>query len=156
MFRRLVGLGNSHSFAGDAVRIDWESFVKRVMAALLIFASVSRAQTNAGPTEPVKPSTENVYSEAWEVGEVKECSTWAHVRSLLMCNGKSFAELIGDKAPSGMSEKDAYEEAFQFALVHSKMFVVKFSKNPWPASKPPQGSRDTIDLIRRRPNDMTL
>jgi hypothetical protein len=111
---------------------------------LLVCASLALAQKTppAKPAAP-KPSDQNVFVQSWDAGEIKFCSTYSHEESLLICDDKAFMSLAGDNAGAGMNTADAYTAALLFAMTHSKTFVVRFSKEPWPSSRlsiePPDG-----------------
>ncbi len=91
----------------------------------------------AGANSAGTAARENTYFHAWDAGEQKTCTTYSDESHLLICDDSdlewngAFIHLMSHNPD--LSEDERYQEAFNYALAHSKTFIVRFSKNPWPA-----------------------
>jgi len=114
------------------------TMIPTILRISLLFAVSASAQKVPAKTSAPKPSQETVYSNTWDTAEIKTCTTYSDHSHLLICDGdkmgwsESFLNLLGNNAGKGMSNEEAYHQAFAFALTHGKTFLVKFTKNPWP------------------------
>jgi hypothetical protein len=105
------------------------------LAPVVLFGQQSPGK-KAGASAAGAAAHENTYFHAWDAGEQKTCTTFSDESHLLICDdsdlewGGAFIHLIS-RNPD-LSEDERYHEAFVYALAHSKTFIVRFSKNPWP------------------------
>jgi hypothetical protein len=127
--------------------------MKIILFAVLLFGLSASAQTAAPPKPSVpKPSQENVYSNTWDVAEIKSCTTHSSQFGLLICDHDkmqwpdSYVNLLGNYGGAGASKEEATKQAILFSLTHSKTYIVKFSKTPWPNTKPKQNDPDKMTL----------
>jgi len=121
--------------------------VRRITMILLVCTALALAQKTPAkkPAQPAQPDpfTVDVFGDTWEPGELKSCNTYQNHLYLLVCDDVRFIKIVGTNMASGMSKKDAFEEADTFATTHSKRFSVQFSKLPW-ALAPPDPSRKLV------------
>jgi hypothetical protein len=124
-----------------------------LLLANLLFGFSAYAQNTAAPKPSgPKPSPENVYSNTWDAAEIKHCTTHSSQPTLLICDdgdiqwSGSFVNLHGNYVGAGSSKEEATKQAILFALTHSKTYVVKFSKTPWPTAKPKPDDPDKMTL----------
>jgi len=102
----------------------------------------TKPPASAVPAASPKQEVENVYSNSWDAGEIKSCSTYSGQPTLLICDQSniswkdSFINMLGDNAKFG--EDEAYRRAFALAISRSKQFMVSFSEDAWPM---PQSGR---------------
>jgi hypothetical protein len=73
------------------------------------------------------------YKESWESGELKDCSTLPEEASLLICDGNGWwvdieVACVGD----GGSRDECRKKAIAAVRDKTKLFLVKFSAEPWP------------------------
>jgi len=107
-----------------------------IFFAFLVTVSLFGQQSSAKQAGGTA-ARENVYFHTWDAGEQKMCTTYSDESDLLICDDSelawsgAFIHLIS-RNPS-LSEDERYHQAFVYALTHGKAFIVRFSKNPWPA-----------------------
>lgn len=89
---------------------------------------------------------ENVYSDTWEAGEIKECTTCSDWADLLICDEAktswpgAFVHLEGEMVLLGARKDKVKGLALAEAFTRSTRFMVEFSDShgrdptPWPVS----------------------
>jgi len=107
----------------------------RLLAVLLLCSGLALAQKNA-PATPVKPAPPdpfavNVFGGSWEAGELRACSTYWQFTDFLLCDDDLHAKVRDATIQKG----DPYHMLLS-ASIHSKRFVVQFSKLPWKLAPP--------------------
>jgi hypothetical protein len=136
------------------MRTDGLTAVSLVFASLLFGICASAQSTGSPKPSGPKPSQQNLYSNAWDAAEIKHCATHSEQMTLLICDDsdiqwpRSVVNLLGDYVEAGSSKEEATKQAILFTLTHSKTYLVKFSKKPWPSARPKPddpGTRPVID-----------